>query len=123
MNGDNLRGYSEEEIEKVGLLVRYHRKKFPKSDVLEKSSEEAKKKFLILCTILRVSAAVQQSLPRLSNRIMKFKCEPEGFKLVADENEESNRSFETVSPLKGGSNALDKELEHFQMVFKKKNLW
>ncbi|XP_075510751.1 uncharacterized protein LOC142546752 [Primulina tabacum] len=120
VNGDQLHGYSEEEIKKIGLLVRYHRKKFPKSDVLEGSSKEAKKKFVILCTILRVSAAVQQSLQCLSNRIMKFKCEPEGFKLVVGENEERNQSFETVSPLEGGANALmDKELEHFRMVFKK----
>ncbi|KZV57692.1 hypothetical protein F511_03152 [Dorcoceras hygrometricum] len=120
MNGDHLHGYSEEEIKKIGLLARYHRKKFPKSDVLEGSSKVEKKKFVILCTILRVSVAVQQSLHCLSNQIMEFKCEPEGFKLVVSENDERNKSFETRGPFEGVINALvDTELEYFRMVLKR----
>ncbi|KAL0422079.1 UNVERIFIED_CONTAM: Exopolyphosphatase [Sesamum latifolium] len=40
LNGDHLQGYSTEEIKLIALLVRYHRKKFPKSDALEGSAKE-----------------------------------------------------------------------------------
>ncbi|KAK4402145.1 hypothetical protein Sango_0955200 [Sesamum angolense] len=82
LNGDHLQGYSKEEIKLIALLVRYHRKKFPKSDALEGS---AKEKFRSLCTIMRVSYAVQQCLP-VNFEFMEFIHSPEGFNLVFKRN-------------------------------------
>ncbi|KAK6159833.1 hypothetical protein DH2020_003214 [Rehmannia glutinosa] len=94
VNGDHLHGYTKEEI-----------KKFP-SDVLEGSAKEvseylymikylflfpdigftllecqAKQKFRVLCTIMRVSSAVQQRLP-VNFQFMEFIPSPEGLKLA-----------------------------------------
>ncbi|GFP80338.1 exopolyphosphatase [Phtheirospermum japonicum] len=116
MNGDHLHGYNKEEIELIAMLVRYHRKKFPKSDVLEGSGEEVKQKFRILCTIMRVACAVQQCLP-VNFQFMEFSHSPEGFSLVLYEGATRNLSLETVQPLAGDVNvSMEKELEHFRMV-------
>ncbi|KAK6119049.1 hypothetical protein DH2020_047199 [Rehmannia glutinosa] len=118
VNGDHLHGYTKEEIKLIALLVRYHRKKFPKSDVLEGSAKEAKQKFRVLCTIMRVSSAVQQRLP-VNFQFMEFIPSPEGLKLVLYESEARNQSADTVQPLDGDINlSMEKELEHFRMVFK-----
>ncbi|XP_011087463.1 uncharacterized protein LOC105168944 isoform X2 [Sesamum indicum] len=116
LNGDHLQGYSKEEIKLIALLVRYHRKKFPKSDALEGSAKE--QKFGILCTILRVSYAVQQCL--LSNfEFMEFIHSPDGFKLVLSEGEARNQSAGIAQPLSGDINmTMERELEHFRRVFK-----
>ncbi|KAI3445391.1 hypothetical protein Pfo_002056 [Paulownia fortunei] len=118
VNGDQLHGYTNEEIKLIALLVRYHRKKIPKSDVLEGSAKEVKQKFRILCTIMRVSHAVQQRLP-VNFQFMEFIHSPEGFKLVLSEGEARNQSDDIVQPLAGDINvSMEKELEHFRMVFK-----
>ncbi|KAL3627993.1 hypothetical protein CASFOL_028095 [Castilleja foliolosa] len=108
MNGDHLHGYTKEEIELIAMLVRYHRKKFPKRDVLRRSGEEVKQKFRILCTILRVACALQQCLP-VNFQFMELSHNPEGSNLVLCVDE----------PLAEDLNVLmEKELEHFRMVFK-----
>ncbi|KAL8061581.1 hypothetical protein ABFX02_02G094900 [Erythranthe guttata] len=121
MNGDELQAYSKEEIKIIALLVRYHRKKFPKNDVLEGSSKEVRQKFRILCAIMRVSYAVQQCLP-VNFQFMGFIHSPEGFKLVLSEGEAGNQSTDIVHPsLDGDMNVLmEKEFEHFSMVLKQK---
>ncbi|EYU37257.1 hypothetical protein MIMGU_mgv1a003722mg [Erythranthe guttata] len=121
MNGDELQAYSKEEIKIIALLVRYHRKKFPKNDVLEGSSKEVRQKFRILCAIMRVSYAVQQCLP-VNFQFMGFIHSPEGFKLVLSEGEARNQSTDIVHPLLAGDmNVLmEKEFEHFSMVLKQK---
>ncbi|KAI3890622.1 hypothetical protein MKW92_036593 [Papaver armeniacum] len=60
-NGEHLHGYSTEEVELIALLVRHHRKKFPKSTQgsFEGFPKELKEKFKVLCAILRISIAVQ----------------------------------------------------------------
>ncbi|KAK6119029.1 hypothetical protein DH2020_047236 [Rehmannia glutinosa] len=128
VNGDHLHGYTKEEIKLIALLVRYHRKKFPKSDVLEGSAKEAKQKFRVLCTIMRVSSAVQQRLP-VNFQFMEFIpslkvsnwhfLSDHAFLLVLYESEARNQSADTVQPLDGDINlSMEKELEHFRMVFK-----
>ncbi|PIN04242.1 Exopolyphosphatase [Handroanthus impetiginosus] len=116
-NGHHLHGYTEEEIKLIALLVRYHRKKFPKSDVLE-GSKEVKQRFRILCTILRVSYALQQGLP-VNFQFVEFIRSPEGFKLVLSVDDMGNRSPDILQSLSGGINAsVEKELEHLRMVLK-----
>ncbi|KAH6820104.1 hypothetical protein C2S53_015907 [Perilla frutescens var. hirtella] len=125
-NGDHLHGYTEEEIKLIALLVRYHRKKYPKSDVLEGSAKELKQKFKMLCTIMRVAYAVQQCLP-VNIQVMEFAHSPEGFKLVLNAGEARNQSADVVQPLADitqllagdSSVSMEKELEHFRMVFRK----
>ncbi|KAL8528650.1 hypothetical protein ACS0TY_006191 [Phlomoides rotata] len=80
-DGDDLHGYTQEEIKLIALLMRYHRKKIPKKDVPEGSSKEVKQKFRIFCTIMRVSCAVQQCLP-VNFQFKEFIDFSEGFKLV-----------------------------------------
>ncbi|KAK6119031.1 hypothetical protein DH2020_047220 [Rehmannia glutinosa] len=113
VNGDHLHGYTKEEI-------------------------KAKQKFRVLCTIMRVSSAVQQRLP-VNFQFMEFIPSPEGLKLafpvrpclsagkngetlleiVLYESEARNQSADTVQPLDGDINlSMEKELEHFRMVFK-----
>ncbi|CAA2976395.1 Hypothetical predicted protein [Olea europaea subsp. europaea] len=46
MNGDHLHGYNHKEVELIALLVRHHRKKFPKSNSLEGSIVECSNAFL-----------------------------------------------------------------------------
>ncbi|KAL7120028.1 hypothetical protein ACP275_02G098200 [Erythranthe tilingii] len=120
-NGDELQAYSKEEIKIIALLVRYHRKKFPKNDVLEGSSKEVRQKFRILCAIMRVSYAVQQCIP-VNFQFMGFIHSPEGFNLVLSEGEARNQSTDIVHPLLAGDiNVLmEKEFEHFSMVLKQK---
>lgn len=126
VNGDHLHGYTEEEIKLIALLVRYHRKKYPKSDVLEGSSKEVKQKFRMLCTIMRVAYAVQQCLP-VNIQVVEFAHSPEGFKLVLNAGEARNQSDDVVQPLvditqllAGDSSvSMEKELEHFRMIFRK----
>ncbi|KAL7157700.1 hypothetical protein ABFS83_02G094900 [Erythranthe nasuta] len=121
MNGDELQAYSKEEIKIIALLVRHHRKKFPKNDVLEGSSKEVRQKFRILCAIMRVSYAVQQCIP-VNFQFMGFIHSPEGFKLVLSEGEARNQSTDIVHPLLAGdiNVLLEKEFEHFSMVVKQK---
>ncbi|CAA3020197.1 uncharacterized protein LOC111409969 [Olea europaea var. sylvestris] len=120
MNGDHLHGYNHKEVELIALLVRHHRKKFPKSNSLEGSIVEVKQKFRILCIIIRVSTAVQQCLP-VDFQNMEFAHSPEGFELVLSEARYESLSPNNMQPLAGDINALlEKELEQFRMVFKKR---
>ncbi|KAL8545493.1 hypothetical protein ACS0TY_005586 [Phlomoides rotata] len=118
-DGDDLHGYKQEEIKLIALLVRYHRKKIPKKDVPEESSKEVKQKFRILCTIMRVSCAVQQCLP-VNFQFKEFIDFPEGFKLVFSEGEARKQLTDVVQQVGGDMNeSLGKELEQFRMVFKR----
>ncbi|KAL3843517.1 hypothetical protein ACJIZ3_000920 [Penstemon smallii] len=118
VNGDHLHGYTKEEIKLIAFLVRHHRKKFP-SDALDGSTNE---KFKLLCTILRVSVTLQRYLP-VNFQTMEFLRSSEGFKLVLSEGEARNQSPGIVEwePLlsEGINSHVEKELEHFKMVFKK----
>ncbi|KAL1546190.1 exopolyphosphatase isoform X2 [Salvia divinorum] len=124
MNGDHLCGYTEEEIKLTALLVRYHRKKYPKKDAFEGS---AKQKFRILCTIMRLAYAVQQCLPG-DIQVTEFSYSPEGYKMVVNAGEARNQSAEDdqalsdiIQPLDEDlSVSMEKELEHFRMVFREK---
>ncbi|XP_047980945.1 exopolyphosphatase isoform X2 [Salvia hispanica] len=124
MNGDHLCGYTEEEIKLTALLVRYHRKKYPKKDAFK---GPAKQKFRVLCTIMRLAYAVQQCLPG-DIQVAEFAYSPEGYKLVLNASEARNQSAEDVQaladiiqPLDEDNNVLmEKELEHFRMVFREK---
>ncbi|KAL0335452.1 UNVERIFIED_CONTAM: Exopolyphosphatase [Sesamum radiatum] len=91
LNGDHLQGYSKEEI----------------------------KKFRILCTIMRVSYAVQQCLP-VNFEFMEFIHSPEGFNLVLSEGEARKQTAGITQPLSGDINmTMERELEHFRRVFKR----
>ncbi|KAL2490422.1 Metal-dependent phosphohydrolase [Abeliophyllum distichum] len=120
MNGNHLHGYNDKEVELIALLVRHHRKKFPKPNSPEGSTAEVKQKFRILCTIIRVSAALQPCLP-IDCQNMEFIHSPEGFELVLNEARYEPLPHNVMQPLAGDINSLvEKELEHFRMVFKKK---
>ncbi|XP_057792044.1 uncharacterized protein LOC131008939 [Salvia miltiorrhiza] len=124
VNGDHLHGYTEEEIKLISLLVRYHRKKYPKKDAFEGS---AKEKFRRLCTIMRLAYAVQQCLPG-DIQVIEIAHSREGLKLVLNAGEARNQSDEVVQaladiiqPLDGDINtSMEKELGHFRKVFGKK---
>ncbi|KAF5208191.1 Guanosine-5'-triphosphate,3'-diphosphate pyrophosphatase, partial [Thalictrum thalictroides] len=81
-NGDYLQGYSAEEVELIALLARYHRKRFPKSDdsSFHLFPDKVKKKFRILCAIVRISVAVQQCLFTTFQRLEISSC-PERLEL------------------------------------------
>ncbi|CAI9764237.1 unnamed protein product [Fraxinus pennsylvanica] len=120
VNGDHLHGYNHKEVELIALLVRHHRKKIPNSNSLEGSTKEVKQKFRILCTIIRLSTAVQRCLP-VDFQNMEFTHSPEGFELVLGEARYESLSCNGMQPLAGDINALlEKELEHFRTVFKKR---
>ncbi|KAK9161678.1 hypothetical protein Syun_008019 [Stephania yunnanensis] len=69
--GDYLHGYNVEEVKLISLLVRHHRKKFPKCDhhSFRGLPEEITKKFRILCAIVRVSIAVQRQQGSIFRRV------------------------------------------------------
>ncbi|XP_027158754.1 uncharacterized protein LOC113760395 isoform X1 [Coffea eugenioides] len=121
INGNHLQGYSDKEVKLIGLLVKHHRKKIPKSDVdlLEGFEEEVKLKFRMLCAILRLSAIVLQ-FQSVGIQTFKFSCSDEGFRLVLGEARNQPQSSCTLHPLAGDlKEEIDKEVENFRMVFAK----
>ncbi|XP_051121952.1 uncharacterized protein LOC127245241 [Andrographis paniculata] len=115
MNGDNLGGYTREETKLIALLVRYHRKKIPKDDVLE-GSTKVKQKFRILCAILRISCALQQCFP-VNSRAIEFVHSSEGLKLILRRTMDETRGRSSGESIDG---ILEKELDFFKTVFKQK---
>ncbi|XP_059652334.1 uncharacterized protein LOC132299617 isoform X3 [Cornus florida] len=144
MYGGHLHGYSTEEVELIALLVRHHRKKFPKlhGASLQRSAKEfqVKQKFRILCAILRISVLLQQYQSEIQP--MEFSHSDEGFKLLGCydyilqepwrldwEEIEQVLSKMKVEPLPAGlaqpltedvEEELRKDLEHFRQVFQQK---
>ncbi|KAL6964673.1 hypothetical protein U1Q18_035732 [Sarracenia purpurea var. burkii] len=124
MNGDQLHGYDSEEVKIIALLVRHHRKKFPKLDhhSMQGFTKEVKQKFIVLCAIIRVSAIVQHYLP-INGQNMEFSHSYEGFKLVLGQIIDHPLVPSNVHPIvKDLGTELSKELEHFRVVFQQKLL-
>ncbi|XP_050224557.1 uncharacterized protein LOC126674190 isoform X2 [Mercurialis annua] len=82
LNGNCLQGLSAEEVKLIALLTRHHRKKFPESEHsnMDDISEEIKKRFRILCVILRISVILPKN-DSLNFQDMEFSHSHEGFKL------------------------------------------
>ncbi|KAI9185706.1 hypothetical protein LWI28_009955 [Acer negundo] len=121
MNGDQLYGYSAEEIKLIALLAKYHRKKLPKFGhaSLKDLSEE---KFRVLCAIMRLSVNLQQN-EWLNVQEIEFLHSNECFKLVI--REEKDRPFLPSTPQPTAediSTELRLELEYFKSVFKQELL-
>ncbi|KAL6146517.1 hypothetical protein ACLB2K_057195 [Fragaria x ananassa] len=114
MNGEHLHGYSSEEVKLIALLARHHRKKLPSSDhaSFTKFPGEMTKKFRFLCTILRVSVALQK---------MEFSNSYEGFKLVnCGVKDQTSLLFNPLA--EDIEEELRQELEYFKLVFFKELL-
>ncbi|KAM5561068.1 hypothetical protein ABKV19_021933 [Rosa sericea] len=115
MNGEHLHGYSSEEVKLIALLARHHRKQLPSFDhtCFKQFPREITKKFRFLCTIIRVSVALQQ---------MEFSNSYEGFKLVSC-GVKDQTSLHFVNPLAEDiEDELREELEQFKLVFFKELL-
>lgn len=120
MNGDHLHGYDDEEVKLIALLVRHHRKKLPECDhmVPEKLTEEMRRKFRILCAILRVSAAVEKlQLVNIVN--VEFSHTHEGYKLVLEAGNLPSPG-NLLPSVEDSEEELGKELEHFRKVFQER---
>ncbi|XP_068658995.1 uncharacterized protein [Aristolochia californica] len=115
-NGGHLDGYNEEEIQIIALLVRYHRKKFPKRDLpaLRGFKEEEKQKFRVLCVIIRLSIALKQFQGMMLRRQEKT-CPNDGFELVLTESKD--HSILPELNLADIQMELKPELEHFREIF------
>ncbi|XP_022719504.1 uncharacterized protein LOC111277363 isoform X2 [Durio zibethinus] len=124
MNGNNLHGYSAEEVKLIALVTRHHRKKLPKFDHASFSEfgEEDKQKFRVLCTIIRLSVVLHRN-GYVSYKEMDFSHSHEGFKLVIGE-----ARVQTLTPGVEQYTAdnfeaeLRPELEYFKKVFKQELL-
>ncbi|XP_022719506.1 uncharacterized protein LOC111277363 isoform X4 [Durio zibethinus] len=123
-NGNNLHGYSAEEVKLIALVTRHHRKKLPKFDHASFSEfgEEDKQKFRVLCTIIRLSVVLHRN-GYVSYKEMDFSHSHEGFKLVIGE-----ARVQTLTPGVEQYTAdnfeaeLRPELEYFKKVFKQELL-
>ncbi|XP_057961382.1 uncharacterized protein LOC131153227 [Malania oleifera] len=118
MNGDHLYGYSADEVKLIALLVRHHRKKFPKFDhsSLKGFPKEVKQKFRILCAIIRISVILQQyECANLEE--MGFSISPDGLNLVFNKVKDRPVMPGLVQALADDFEAERRqELEHFKMV-------
>ncbi|KAA8545230.1 hypothetical protein F0562_020014 [Nyssa sinensis] len=122
MNDNHLHGYSTEEVELIALLVKHHRKKFPKFHraALQRFAKEVKRKFKILCAVIRVSVSVQR-YQSVDIQEMEFSHCDEGFKLVICKTMKQPLLPDMVQSLAEDVEAeLRKELEHFREVFQQK---
>nr|XP_043618622.1 exopolyphosphatase [Erigeron canadensis] len=119
-NGEHLHGYNNEEVRLIALLARYHRKKFPKldHDSLSEFTDKMKRKFRVLCVIIRLSAVLKQ-YQSSSIQDVELSHSHEGFKLVVRDASLSADNVESVQQV-----AIDvelrKELEHFEKVLEQK---
>ncbi|CAL9145240.1 unnamed protein product [Musa hybrid cultivar] len=121
-NCGHLHGYSSEEIELVALLVRFHRKKFPKyqNDHLKELSAEMRQKFRVLCVITRISLRLQKCQCVTSQRLEVFPTE-EGFEMVLGslkDHLQGSHGIELTSAII--EEELRPELDHFEEVFEQK---
>ncbi|KAJ0870581.1 putative exopolyphosphatase [Helianthus annuus] len=117
MNGEHLHGYNTEEVKLIALLVRHHRKKFLQLDhnSLRDFTDEMKRKFRVLCIIIRLSAILKQ-YQSLSTQSIQLSHSDEGFKLVFRDSSANNvESMPTDVDVE-----LRKELQHFEKVVEQK---
>lgn len=106
-------------LQLIALLVRYHRKKFPKfgHDSLQEFPKEVKRKFAILCAIIRISVLLQQYSHLNFQEVEVSHC-PEGFKLVLNEIKDQPLIYGTTHPSPVSiEKEIVQELEHFRKVF------
>ncbi|KAL7591351.1 hypothetical protein Lser_V15G34014 [Lactuca serriola] len=123
MNGEHLHGYNTEEVKLIALLARHHRKKFlkPDHDSLSEFTREMKQKLRVLCTIIRLSAALKQ-FQSLSFQDVELSHSHEGFKLVVRDTSGSPpaNGGELIPAATDVEVELRKELEYFEEVIEQK---
>ncbi|KAG9459568.1 hypothetical protein H6P81_004076 [Aristolochia fimbriata] len=109
-NGGHLDGYNNEEIQIIALLVRHHRKKFPKRNLsaIQGFKDEEKQKFRVLCVIMRLSLALKQFQGIMLRRDEK----DDGFELVLSES--SVHPEQKVADI---DLDFELEMEHFREIF------
>ncbi|KAL1195366.1 hypothetical protein V5N11_021119 [Cardamine amara subsp. amara] len=121
-NGDHLHSYTAEEVEHLALLMRYQRKKFPKLHraPLKNFTEEAKRKFIIMCLIIRLSVILQRS-ENMDLQEVEFLESSESFKLVLKQQTQEPLVMVCEDQVNKNSDALllEQEVEHFKRLFKK----
>ncbi|KAL9855832.1 putative guanosine-5'-triphosphate,3'-diphosphate diphosphatase [Arabidopsis thaliana] len=121
-NGDHLHSYTAEEIELIAMLVRYQRKKFPKLDraPLKGFTGEAKRKFIILCLITRLSVTLQRN-ENMDLQEVEFIESSEIFKLVLKRQHQEPVEVGCQDQVNKNSDEsqLEKEVEHFKRLYKK----
>ncbi|CAH8357851.1 unnamed protein product [Eruca vesicaria subsp. sativa] len=121
-NGDHLYSYTVEEVELIALLTRYQRKKFPKLDraPFKNFAEKAKRKFIIMCLIIRLSVLLQRS-ENMDLQEFEFLESTNSFKLVVKQQSQEPLVISSQDQAEGKSDALqlEQEVEHFKRLFKK----
>jgi len=124
-NGDHLHSYTAEEIELIAMLVRYQRKKFPKLDraPLKGFTGEAKRKFIILCLITRLSVTLQRN-ENMDLQEVEFIESSEIFKLVLKRQHQEPVEVGCQDQVNKNSDEsqLEKEVEHFKRQLYKKEM-
>ncbi|KAL0697492.1 hypothetical protein Bca4012_053614 [Brassica carinata] len=121
-NGDHLYSYTAEEVELIALLTRYQRKKFPKLDraPFKNFAEKAKRKFIIMCLIIRLSVLLQRS-EKMDLQDVEFLESANSFRLVLKQPNQEPLVIGTQDQAEEKSDALqlEQEVEHFKRLFKK----
>ncbi|ESQ35952.1 hypothetical protein EUTSA_v10007209mg [Eutrema salsugineum] len=121
-NGDHLHSYTAEELELIAMLTRYQRKKFPKLDraPLKNFAEKAKRKFIIMCLVIRLSVILQRT-ENMDLQEFAFLESAESFKLVLKQQNQESFLIGSQDQVNKNSDALqlEQEVEHFKRLFKK----
>ncbi|KAF8107989.1 hypothetical protein N665_0115s0004 [Sinapis alba] len=121
-NGDHLYSYTAEEVELIAMLTRYQRKKFPKLDraPFKNFAEKAKRKFIIMCLIIRLSVLLQRS-ENMDLQEVEFFESANSFKLVLKQQNQEPLAIGSQDQAEEKSDALqlEQEVEHFKRLFKK----
>ena len=60
-NTDTLLGFTPVQVEVIGKLVRYHRKKYPSNKRVQELPAETRASFPLLCALVRVAVALDRS--------------------------------------------------------------
>ncbi|VVA90583.1 unnamed protein product [Arabis nemorensis] len=116
-NGDHLHSYTAEEVDLIAMLTRHQRKKFPKLNrpPLKDFTEKAKRKFIILCLIVRLSVILQRS-ENIDLQEVEFLESAQSFKLVLKQQNHEPLvvgSEDEVHKISDGLQ-LEQEVEHFK---------
>ncbi|XP_024008199.1 uncharacterized protein LOC18993958 isoform X1 [Eutrema salsugineum] len=118
-NGDHLHSYTAEELELIAMLTRYQRKKFPKLDraPLKNFAEKAKRKFIIMCLVIRLSVILQRT-ENMDLQEFAFLESAESFKLVLKQQNQESFLIGSQDQVNKNSDALqlEQEVEHFKRV-------
>lgn len=118
-NGDHLYSYTAEEVELIALLTRYQRKKFPKLDraPFKNFAEKAKRKFIVMCLITRLSVLLQRS-ESMDLQEVEFLESADSFKLVLKQQNQDPLVMGSQDQAEEKSDALhmEQEVEHFKRV-------